>query len=100
MALRVVGSSPITHPIFSVGRRQAVRHGTLDPACEGSNPSAPAIIIILKSKYAPLAQLVEQLTLNQKVGGSTPSWRTSKNPENTGNPGVFRVSDIIFFEAV
>ena len=29
---------------------------------------------------APLAQLVEQVTLNHKVGGSTPLWRTtSKN---------------------
>lgn len=33
------------HPphCFTVGRRQAVRLGTLAPACEGSNPSAPAI---------------------------------------------------------
>ena len=27
-------------------------------------------------KYAPLAQLVEQLTLNQRVPGSSPWWRT------------------------
>ena len=27
-------------------------------------------------KYAPLAQLVEQQTLNLMVGGSTPLWRT------------------------
>ena len=27
--------------------------------------------------YAPLAQLVEQLTLNQMVGGSNPLWRTN-----------------------
>ncbi len=26
---------------------------------------------------APLAQLVEQVTLNHKVGGSTPLWRTT-----------------------
>jgi hypothetical protein len=26
---------------------------------------------------APLAQLVEQLTLNQRVEGSSPSWRTN-----------------------
>ena len=28
--------------------------------------------------FAPLAQLVEQLTLNQMVGGSNPLWRTKK----------------------
>ena len=30
----------------------------------------------VRNKHAPLAQLVEQLTLNQMVGGSTPLWRT------------------------
>ena len=35
-------SHPSPHS-FTVGRRQAVRHGTLAPAREGSNPSAPAI---------------------------------------------------------
>lgn len=29
-----------------------------------------------QSKHAPLAQLVEQLTLNQWVLGSSPRWRT------------------------
>jgi hypothetical protein len=28
-----------------------------------------------RKKNAPLAQLVEQLTLNQRVEGSSPSWR-------------------------
>ena len=32
--------------------------------------------IIILFSYAPLAQLVEQLTLNQMVGGSNPLWRT------------------------
>ena len=31
----------------------------------------------VKFIYAPLAQLVEQLTLNQMVGGSTPLWCTT-----------------------
>ena len=30
--------------------------------------------------YAPLAQLVEQLTLNQWVLGSSPRWCTTKQP--------------------
>ena len=30
---------------------------------------------------APLAQLVEQLTLNQKVRGSIPRWRTTQEIE-------------------
>lgn len=38
--------------------------------------------------YAPLAQLVEQLTLNQMVGGSNPLWRTKS--------GVFSNTPIIF----
>ncbi len=77
MALRVVGSSPISHPnLIELGRSQAVRHGTLDPASGGSNPPAPAIDNEINN--APLAQLVEQLTLNQEVGGSIPSWRTRK----------------------
>ena len=37
------------------------------------------IIIVL---HALLAQLVEQLTLNQMVGGSTPSWRTNLIKQN------------------
>ena len=31
---------------------------------------------VLLSELAPLAQLVEQLTLNQRVPGSSPWWRT------------------------
>jgi hypothetical protein len=32
-----------------------------------------SLYLILSSKFGPLAQLVEQLTLNQRVEGSTPS---------------------------
>ena len=32
----------------------------------------------MPSKYAPLAQLVEQLTLNQWVLGSSPRWCTTE----------------------
>ncbi len=56
MALEAVGSIPITHPIhvqafgpdvndLTLGRGQAVRHGSLESACVGSNPTAPAIFM-------------------------------------------------------
>ena len=32
--------------------------------------------------YAPLAQLVEQLTLNQMVGGSNPLWCTKEKQDS------------------
>ena len=36
------------------------------------------VIYPLLQGYAPLAQLVEHLTLNQGVLGSSPRWRTKK----------------------
>ena len=38
----------------------------------------PRSTVAVASQRAPLAQLVEQLTLNQRVGGSSPSWRTTQ----------------------
>ncbi len=40
-------------------------------------PGPPSLVALgVAEARAPLAQLVEQLTLNQRVGGSSPSWRT------------------------
>ena len=44
--------------------------------CVGEN--SPEIPHIFPKQYAPLAQLVEQLTLNQEVLGSNPRWCTNK----------------------
>ena len=49
----VAGSSPVVHPTF-------------DDGCESSSA-------LLEKVFGPLAQLVEQLTLNQLVVGSIPT---------------------------
>jgi hypothetical protein len=41
------------------------------------------------TKNAPLAQLAEQVTLNHKVVGSSPSWRTKEIPSPAYVAGFF-----------
>ena len=53
----VAGSSPVVHPTF-------------DDGCESGSA-------LLDKVFGPLAQLVEQLTLNQLVVGSIPTRPTN-----------------------
>ena len=57
----VVGSSPIGHPRFAITKTRSSIYGIVTEGHEG-----------------PLAQLVEQLTLNQRVAGSNPARPTNK----------------------
>ena len=57
----VVGSSPIGHPRLAITKTRLSIYG-----------------IVTEGYGGPLAQLVEQLTLNQRVAGSSPARPTNK----------------------
>src|SRR3569623_1955002 len=67
----VVGSSPIVHPIIHGSKVLSIR---VNNACAGS-PSV-AHRVYSPAGFGPLAQLVEQRTLNPLVVGSSPTWPT------------------------
>ena len=81
VALEIVGSSPITHPIcrplpqsdlaspVALGRSQAAKARDFDSRIRRFDPCRP-------SQYDPLAQSVEHLTLNQRVPRSSRGWVT------------------------
>ena len=102
MALKTVGSSPITHPISPflgtsiLGCRQVVRHQTLTLAFVGSSPAIPAMseqrkcfapIFAAESgieQNDPLAQQAEQLPFKQWVWSSNLQRVTKKSTTPTG----------------
>ncbi len=63
-----------------------VEHRVVASVVEGSSPFTHPTHIANKDIRVggPLAQLVEQLTLNQRVSGSSPERPTTKTKENDG----------------
>ncbi len=85
----VAGSSPVIHPKLCPGARPVPARGRLPRG--GSAPNLGLIArraegIFRAGLGAPLAQLAEQLTLNQWVRGSIPRRRTNL-PTFDDSPG-------------
>ena len=71
VAPALVGSNPIAHPI--VGESPSGKATDFDSVIRRFDPYLP-------SHFEPLAQLVEHLTFNQGVAGSSPAWLTTYKP--------------------
>ncbi len=52
--------------------------------------------LLPKRRYAPLAQLAEQLTLNQRVVGSIPTRCNSLPRDSASAPATFAVTALLF----
>ena len=74
----VVGSSPIGHPRLAITKTRLSIYGIVTEGHEG-----------------PLAQLVEQLTLNQRVVGSIPT-RPTKTGEKLNSYVAKNMDDKLF----
>ena len=93
MALEVLGSTPSTHPTFSlqdagsVGVSPSGKARDFDSRIRRFEPCHP-------SMYDPLAQLAEHLTFNQGAWGSNPQWVTilvTLRVWRNGRRGRFRI---------
>jgi hypothetical protein len=74
-------------PVFTTPRRRGSNRRSVAAApvrrSNGTLTTDPIRLLSLDSPSAPLAQLAEQLTLNQRVVGSSPTWRIFQNPRRT-----------------
>jgi hypothetical protein len=80
-----------------LGRSQAVRHGTLDPACVGSNPAAPANCFHAGIRSADVAELADALDLGSS-GVTSLRVRVPPSAPVT-NQVISRPSGLFFFAA-
>ena len=77
-----MGSIPITRSIFDFAvvaqlvERHLAKVEVASPSLVYRSMAREILIFLGAREYAPLAQLVEHLTLNQGVEGSNPSSRT------------------------